>query len=280
MKFSGYYWSVLVSVFLALFGAKDSLAQTKIIDLRDPAFASLGAPLFAKNCAVGYCHGSEGAAGQGPRLRGRHWNSTTLFEVIRDGIPNTTMPGWSGVLNQEGIWSITAYIIGLGTGTFEPASGKLEMGERIAAKELSSKAKRGRALFFDLTNEKRCALCHRIRSRGSTIGPELTSTTSTKSVDELHRDITDPSATIARGFEQTIVLVADGEQVSGIKKDSNEERIQLYDTAALPSPLRTFYRNQIRGVSGSSVSSMPTSYGEMYSPSELADIIAFIKSGE
>ena len=279
MKFGRRFLPAAVGAFVVLYSAAESPAETKTIDLRDAEFAGSGAPLFAKNCAVGYCHGSQGAAGRGPRLKSRHWNSTALYKVIHDGIPDTTMPGWSAILSREEIWAVTAYVISLGTGEFEPASGKLEIEEQTASSELSADAKRGRALFFDLTNEKRCAVCHRVGSRGSVIGPELRAAASKKSAAELRRDITDPGATIAKGFEQTVVAATNGKMIAGIQKHRDEERIQLYDTAALPPPLRTFYKDQIKSVVDRPTSSMPSGYGEMYSDSELDAIIAFLKSG-
>ena len=70
-----------------------------------------------------------------------------------------------------------------------------------------------------------------------------------------------------------------GKMIAGIQKDRDAERIQLYDTAVLPPPLRTFYKDQIRSVADRPISSMPAGYGEMYSSDELDAIIAFLKSG-
>ena len=279
MKFQRRFLPAAVGALVVLWGAPASPAETKTINLRDAEFADFGAPIFAKNCAVGYCHGSEGAAGRGPRLKDRRWNSTALYNVIHDGIAETTMPGWSVILSREEIWAVTAYVISLGTGEFEPASGKLEIEEPTAARELSAEAKRGQALFFDLTNEKRCAMCHRIGSRGAVIGPELIAAASKKSASQLRRDITDPGALIADGFEQTVVAATDGKLIAGIQKYRDEERIQLYDTAAMPAPLRTFYKDQIKSIRAGPASSMPSGYGEMYSADELDAIVAFLKSG-
>ena len=279
MKFRRRILTAALGLFTAVWGVVELPAQTKTIDLRDAEFVGLGAPLFAKNCAVGYCHGSEGAAGRGPRLKTRHWSSTVLYNVIHDGVPDTTMPGWSAILSREEIWAVTAYVISLGTGEFEPASGKLEIGEQSAASELSADAKRGRSLFFDLTNEKRCAMCHRVGSQGAVIGPELRAAAAKKSAAELRRDIVDPGASIANGFEQTVVVVTDGKMIAGIQKHRDEERVQIYDTAALPAPLRTFYKDQIKSIADRPTSSMPAGYGEMYSSDELDALIAFLKSG-
>src|ERR1041384_1664972 len=53
-----------------------------------------GETIFAQNCSVGYCHGAAGAAARGPRLRGRTFDKSYLYSVIRDGIPKSAMPAW------------------------------------------------------------------------------------------------------------------------------------------------------------------------------------------
>ena len=112
------------------------------------------------------------------------------------------------------------------------------------------------------------------------IGPELTAAASKKSVAELRRDITDPGAAIApKGSHKRSSRRPTAKLIAGIQKDRNAERIQLYDTAALPPPLRTFYKDQIESVADRPTSSMPAGYGEMYSTDELDALIAFLKSG-
>ena len=70
------------------------LAQSATVNLSDPAFIAKGSAQYAKTCAVGYCHGSEGLPARGPALRGRRWDTQKLYSQIHDGIPNTTMPAW------------------------------------------------------------------------------------------------------------------------------------------------------------------------------------------
>ncbi len=93
------------------------LAQTaslpSSLDLSDPQVIASGATLFGKNCSVGYCHGSAGRAGRGPRLRGREWDKNYLFKVTYDGIPNSSMPAWKSRLTETEIGSIVAYILTL-----------------------------------------------------------------------------------------------------------------------------------------------------------------------
>src|SRR5262245_30199558 len=101
------------------------LAQTaslpSSLDLSDPQVIASGATLFAKNCSVGYCHGSAGRAGRGPRLRGREWEKNYLFKVTYDGIPNSSMPAWKSRLTETEIGSIVAYILTLSKLTSDKA---------------------------------------------------------------------------------------------------------------------------------------------------------------
>src|ERR1700690_4037163 len=69
-----------------------------------------GKKLFATYCSVGYCHGAEGRAGRGPRLRDREWDRAYLFKAIDQGIPNSSMPAWHGKLSHDQERLIIAYI--------------------------------------------------------------------------------------------------------------------------------------------------------------------------
>ena len=93
--------------------------QQPSVDLKDPAVVGAGRTLFARSCSVGYCHGAEGRAGGGPRLRGKQWEPGYLFRVTSEGIPRSSMPAWKGKLSQEEIWSVVAYMMSL-SGLEEP----------------------------------------------------------------------------------------------------------------------------------------------------------------
>ena len=53
----------LVSALLVLSSAA---AQERSVNLLDEAVIANGSKLFQMNCAVGYCHGSEGRSARGP----------------------------------------------------------------------------------------------------------------------------------------------------------------------------------------------------------------------
>jgi putative heme-binding domain-containing protein len=251
-------------------------AQSATVNLSDPAFIAKGSAQYAKTCAVGYCHGSEGLPARGPGLRGRRWDTQKLYSQVHDGIPNTTMPAWKGILSEIEIWQVVAYIISLGDATEMTVAGG--QAPSVPPQTFTESAARGRDLFFDLTNQKRCAICHKLGSRGTAIGPNLAAAAA-KPADELLRDITDPAASIATGYEQTVVVTKTGETIAGIKKDNEAVFIRVYDAAAVPPPLRTIYRDEIRSEIKRAKSSMPEGYAKIYSPEALHAIVAFLRSG-
>lgn len=85
----------------------------------DPEAAAAGAEIFQANCEL--CHGSQGhgdgVAGQAlePKPKDLAQLQTTvgddyLFWRIHDGKPGTAMVAWNGILTDEQIWQIVAFI--------------------------------------------------------------------------------------------------------------------------------------------------------------------------
>ena len=210
-------------------------------------------------------------------MRNRDWDAQALYNSIHGGIPGTTMPPWNNILPNEDIWALTAYIISLGPGNL--ASSVVTVGGPARGPEaLTGQAKRGHDLFFDLNNQKRCAVCHKLGGKGTAVGPDLSAAAASKSPDELMQDILDPGASIADGFGQVVVTSGSGETIAGVKKAETRERIQVYEAEAIPPPLRTFYKDEIMKVENRRVSSMPAYRNSVYSQADLEAIVAYLKS--
>ncbi len=133
----------------------------------------------------------------------------------------------------------------------------------------------GRALFFDSTNPKHCAVCHRFQGRGADVGPDLTAVGS-KPPQEILQDIVEPDARLA--IEPVTVATKSGERITGIKKQENRELIRIYDTRSLPPVLRTIYKDEISNIQPERRSPMPGDYGRIFTRGQLEDLIAFLKS--
>ncbi|HLC01426.1 MAG TPA: c-type cytochrome [Anaerolineales bacterium] len=80
------------------------------------AAQSAGDELFAAQCVA--CHGDKGQGGLGPALNSKPLLSRTsddlLFNLIRTGVPGTSMPAWGqvfgGPLTDEEVRQVVAYL--------------------------------------------------------------------------------------------------------------------------------------------------------------------------
>ena len=274
-------------------------AQQPTVDLKDAAVVGAGRILFARSCSVGYCHGAEGRAGGGPRLRGKQWEPGYLYRVTAEGIPRSSMPGWKEKLSQDEIWSVVAYVMSLsdpeasaagelasatapGTGESASESGQtagppepLPEGGKASA-GLAGEPDKGRELFFDAADDLNCAQCHRTRGMGAEVGPDL-SGLADRPARQILRDILLPGARLssqAALFELTTVA---GERLMVLKAGEQEQRIRFYDVTALPPVRRTLRRDQVQSLEPQPGSPMPDSYGQRYTMKQLLDLISFLK---
>ena len=145
-----------------------------------------------------------------------------------------------------------------------------EIRSLLAAVRHGGDQERGRTVF-----SKQCAHCHRVAGAGNQVGPDLAEA-GDRPVDRLVTDIIDPNHSIEARWESTIVITSDGEALEG-----------LLDTSGLGSVVlcrpggerRTVPRDQIETLRGTGMSLMPVGFGRQLSAPELADLIAFLRSG-
>jgi len=140
------------------------LAQTPAAK---PAIAR-GAEVYARSCAVVYCHGPQGAAGRAPQLAGREWERFLLLLTVANGVPRTSMPGFQNQLKLEEIDAVVDYIISLSKSGPAPAAAP------VAKRPPAPPAiQRGRELFFDAARVDSCGSCHELDGWGVAVGPDL-----------------------------------------------------------------------------------------------------------
>lgn len=265
--------------------------------MSNPELIARGGKLFAQSCSVGYCHGVAGKAGRGPRLRGRAWDPNYLFKVTFEGIPNSSMPAWKDRLTEEEIGAIVAYILTLSKLTSDSAEAPVlpapsDSEPAVASASTASRpesptgdsgllgdTERGRALFYDSSNDWRCAACHKIGGAGGSVGPELGGIRS-RPVKELFIDIVLPSSHVSADRPLLSITTKSGEQIQAVKSEESPSHIKIYDIGSLPAVLRNLPKDQIQKLELQNRSAMPANYGEMYTVKQLIDIIAFLKTGD
>ena len=153
-----------------------------------PEASEEGKRVYEKSCA--HCHGTEGR-GDGsaaenllpkPRdfTRGLYKIRSTeagqlptdqdLFDIITEGMPGSSMPGWENALNANERWEVVAYIKTFHDGFKEStAPRQIDLAGKIAYSEQSVET--GEALYTELG----CVECHGNVGRGDgTSAPTLT----------------------------------------------------------------------------------------------------------
>jgi mono/diheme cytochrome c family protein len=239
----------------------------------DPALIARGEKIFAQNCSVGYCHGVAGAAGRGPRLRGRSFPRDYLFKVTRDGIPSSAMPAWKDRLKEDDIRAVVEYVASLATAT-DPVPPANPMPPGVGPATLPSfngppEAGRGYALFFDATRDH-CGVCHALGGRGIAIGPDL-SALGAKSPADIKSPI---HATRSR--HTLTAKLKDGEEFPAVLAEQNGSQVRLYDLTLTPPVLRTYLRSEVESLT-ENTSWRHNDFVKSYNGRELDDIVIYLR---
>jgi putative heme-binding domain-containing protein len=221
-----------------------------------PADLTIGGRLFKGRC--GHCHGLEGEGGRGAVLntgRFRYGGSDReLFMTIRNGIPNTEMPGAASLPEIE-IWRMVAHVQQLGRGgASEPILGDAEAGAIVYQKN-------------------GCATCHRIGSHGGLIAPDLTDIGAKRAVRHLRESLVDPNADIPLDYRSVSVVDGKRRSTSGIHLNEDEYSVHLRD---MSGNLRSFMKSELAEVSLPRQSMMPA-YAALPA-TDLEDLVAYLST--
>ena len=239
----------------------------------DPNLVSRGEVVFAQSCATGYCHGSAGTAGRGPRLRGTGLSRDRILEATRDGIPRSAMPGWEGKLSETDLSAVVEYVWSLALDSREPPpDDEMPPGTGPAAYvgfEGPEEASQGRDLFFDATREARCATCHEAGGRGIPIGPDLLALG-----DGLRAKLVGKTRS-RRSHHVLNAKLRDGQSFAALQVAQEEDRVQLYDLTTIPPVLRTLLSGDIESLARDEGWEHRTVAAE-YSEGELGAIVHYL----
>jgi PQQ-dependent dehydrogenase (methanol/ethanol family) len=229
----------------------------------DQAAIVAGKTLYEQTCQS--CHGGEARGDRGPALASgnfRHGSEDSdLFRTIRTGVPGTQMPAFA-LLPAGNVWRIIAYLRSL-----NPNS---------AAETVTGNAAAGEKTFW---GKGGCSRCHEVNARGMDIGPDLSDAGKNSAVNlrSMIMDPNTPAARVQRWFRPGGVSVKtrDGEDVKGIKRAEDNYTLILTD---LSGRLRRFDRKEILVEENETKSLMPDNYAQMFSPTEIEDLVAYLKS--
>jgi len=223
--------------------------------------ARIGGRVFLAEC--GRCHGNDAKGNDetdAPDLtRGRFRNASTdagLFQVIRDGVPGTTMIG-IGWAPDPTIWQIVAYVNSL---RIDPAD-----------YDLPGSVDQGRRIFNGKGN---CASCHVVHGIGGRLGPDLSTVANRRKPEELKTDLTDPDETVEPRWWTLKVTRADGSVAEGLRMNEDTFTLRIMDG---DESLRHFSKKDLRSIERIETSTMPSVSGTL-TASEVDDLVAYLFS--
>ena len=124
-----------------------------------------------------------------------------------------------------------------------------------------------------VTFSQHCATCHRAHGIGFAVGPDLTSEFR-RAEETIVRDILAPSSVIVTGHETYTVETSDGRVLSGVLTGESANSLTL----TLPGGVRLdVLRKDVQSLKSLPVSLMPESLAVALKPSDVANVIAWLR---
>ena len=127
--------------------------------------------------------------------------------------------------------------------------------------------------YFQRNPTGQCVRCHAIGDQGGNVGPALDNIGDVLSREEILEALVDPSARLSPGYGTTTITLKEGEKVTGILLEENEERILLRTSDAEPLEIGTS-----RVESRTDMPSAMPAMGTMMSKRELRDVVEFLSN--
>lgn len=245
---------------LLLLAGAFAIAQSNTAQEQTPKSSDLeqGKKIFNGQCVV--CHGIEGTGSRGPALNlpklQRATNETELVKIIREGIPNSEMPGAWQLTDRE-VRLVARYVRSLG---------------RVKTLAVVGDAARGKQLY---ETKGSCAACHVIRGQGGISGPELTEIGLRRSPAYLREALLNPNAATPEGFLVVSVVTAEGQALRGVRVNEDSFTIQLRDAS---NRFHSFRKSDLKDFKKEFGASTMPSYKDTFTTAELDDLIAYLYS--
>lgn len=140
--------------------------------------------------------------------------------------------------------------------------------EFVEALKKERNAERGKSLFVE-----HCSSCHMAKGIGANAGPNLDAEFQ-RAEETILRDILFPHETISAGFETIRLEMRRGSDAVGLRASESPTSYTLRFPGGTEM---TFLRKNIDRVHPHNVSLMPSTFGELLRPDEIADIVSFVR---
>jgi putative heme-binding domain-containing protein len=129
----------------------------------------------------------------------------------------------------------------------------------------------GKKLYREL-----CSRCHRLFDDGGAVGPELTGYQRDQ-LETLLRNIIAPSLEIREGYQMVRVMTDDATVLSGFIESQTDDQVLLRN---IDGQLHTLERESIESLQPQVLSLMPEGLLDKLQPSQLRDLMAYLRSSQ
>lgn len=185
-----------------------------------------------------------------------------LFRIVHDGAASGTMPAFGGLLSDDRIKAVGAYLRSL-----EGRTG----GEHTA---LPGDPAAGKLLFF---GKAACSQCHGIVDSGAGSGgflaSDLTDYARSREPAEILRAITQPNDNLNPRARTAAIVTHDGQKLTGFIRNQDNFSIQFQ---SLDGTFHLLQRSGVASVTYNTQSLMPADYSQRLSAAELNDLVSLL----
>lgn len=129
---------------------------------------------------------------------------------------------------------------------------------------------RGQRIFYR-NNSAQCIRCHVIQNLGGAVGPDLTRIGAVLTPQQLLASMVDPSARLAPGYGSAVINLKDGQKVTGIIQEENENFLMIQEASGSIKQLAVSEISQRQNLP----SAMP-SMQELLTKRDIRDLMAFL----
>jgi putative heme-binding domain-containing protein len=222
--------------------------------------AGLSEAKTAFNTACASCHGLDARGGErGPDLVSRpevvRKTDAELLKILIDGKTAAGMPSFASFAPAR-LSGLVSYLRSL-----QGRSKRLPLpGDPV----------RGKALFF---GKAKCAECHMIGGQGGFFGQDLTSYATRMSVDDIRSVVVSPNKDLDPRRGLVTVMLANSTTLSGLPRNEDNFSLQLQTPDGV---FHLLNKSDIKDLTYTGRSAMPSDYGAILSPVELNDLVSYL----
>jgi putative heme-binding domain-containing protein len=232
---------------------------------RDSSVSPKTAPAAGRNTFNSECaachgldgHGSDKAVDISTNPRVQHLSEVQLANIISNGIPETGMPAFPN-LTENQVREVVSYLRSL--------QGKGEV------RTLPGDVKRGKEIFFGRGD---CSSCHSVSGQGGFLGPDLTNHAAASSANAIRDEIVKAPRTPLPGYRMAMVTTTSGNRLEGIVRNEDNFTVQLQTK---DGSFHLLKKTELQSFQYSDSSLMPADYRNRLSDRELNDLASYLMS--